>query len=185
MPVNAIYTIISSSDAPAMFQIARIARLAIASPALILDVLEGLRAKDIRIAMYCAEALAKISRSKPTLLTGYETEILACLKTSNRSEVRGPLTLVVPRLALNNALKRNAIRLMFECLNDDSRVLRERVYTALTEVSTKDVSTLDKIVPLLSSRLEVADQVERAKARKLLATIALSGATGSSSRPRC
>ena len=129
------------------------------------------------MAMYCAEALAKISRSKPTLLIGYETEILACLTTSNRSEVRGPLALVVPRLALNSALKKNAIRLMFDCLDDDSRVLRERVYTALAEVSTEDISVLDKIVPLLSSRLGVADQVERAKARKLLATIALSGAS--------
>ncbi|MES2963479.1 MAG: hypothetical protein V4760_06285 [Bdellovibrionota bacterium] len=174
MSPNSIHTIMSTSSDPSLFQIARIVRLTIASPALILDVLEGLRSKEIKVAMYCAEALEKISRAKAQLLSGYETEILVNLSVSTWSEVRGPLALIVPRLTLTDALKNNAIKVLFDFLNDESTILRERVYSALAQVSATDVGVMEKMVPLLTSRLALSDQAERIKAKNLLALISAS-----------
>ncbi len=177
MSDNSVFTILSTTDQPSLFQIARLARLTVASPALLLDVLDGLRAGELRIAMYCAEAVEKISRMKVGILTGYETEILTNFAMSGFTEVKGPLALVVPRLNLSDALKRNAVSLMFDCLTDDSSVMRERVFMALTQVSQTDVTVMDRIVPLLNSRVENGDRGEKARARDLLSK--LSGRAGS------
>lgn len=171
MSAETLFKIITTSPDPALLLIARLTRIALGNPAFVLDILDGVRSKDPKIAMYCAEAVEKISRSKVALLSGYETEILSHFAVSTRPEIRAPLALVVPRLELNTSLKTSAVTLMFEYLKDDSAILRERVYLALAQVGRGDRQVADQIVPLLQSRLDASDSSERIRAKDLLSKL--------------
>jgi hypothetical protein len=171
MSIDTIYNLVSKSQDHGLFVIARIARLSIRNPAFVLDVLDGLRSKDTRIAMFCADAIEKISRTHATLLTGYETEILTHLAVATWAEVRAPLARVVPRLTLDSAMKKRAIEVLFEYLKDDSWVLKDRVYGALAEVGKTDPAIAERMRPALEERIEASDLGERVRARKLLAVL--------------
>lgn len=171
MSVTTLFNILSKSEEPGLLLVARITRLSIKSPSFVLDVLDGIRSKEARMSMYCADAIETISRTHAVLLAGYETEIITHLAVSTRAEVRAPLARVVPRLTLDPPMKKRAIDVMFEYLKDDSGIVRERVYNALAEVGLGDARVVEKIVPLLRERLEVSDLSERIRAKKLLSVL--------------
>lgn len=126
---------------------------------------------DPVVRMRAADAVEKISRSKPALLVPFKAELLGLLRQEQQQEVRWHLAAMVPRLPLTGAEHREAAAIFRDYLNDRSSIVRTFALQALYDLSQQEPSLRESTIDLLHAALQSGTAAMKVRARKLLTLI--------------
>ncbi len=81
----------------------------------------------------------------------------------------GTLPSLIPRLRLDARERRFAVALLFDYLEDDSKIVKTNAMQALAELAAGDASLRQKVIPVLEQLTATGSPAMRARGRKLLA----------------
>jgi hypothetical protein len=148
----------------------RVVALVLKNPTLFGDVIGGFTHDDPVIRMRCADVAEKISVGHPEWLKPHKDALLSFACQVQEKEVRWHLAQMLPRLQLSAIQRRRAIALLFEYLNDQSRIVKTFSMQALFEMSEGDSKLRARAIPILQEAVKNGSPAARSRAKKLLKT---------------
>jgi hypothetical protein len=146
----------------------RVVALVLKKPALFGDVIGGLTHDDPVIRMRCADVAEKVSVTHAEWLERHKQALLSCASTVLEKEVRWHMAQMLPRLQLSAVEKRRAAALLFEYLDDPSRIVKTFSMQALFQMSEGDTKLRARVIPILRDAVRNGSPAERSRAKKLL-----------------
>lgn len=126
---------------------------------------------DPVIAMRAADAVEKVTRTRPDLLVPYKHRILIETAAIGQKEVRWHTAMLIPRLPLNGDERRQAVEILFRFLEDDSRIVKTEAMQALAELAQQDAELVPKILPVIRRLTETGSPAMKSRGRKLLSRL--------------
>jgi hypothetical protein len=148
----------------------RVVALVLERPALFGDVIGGLTHDDPLIRMRCADVAEKVSVAHPEWLQPHKQALLTFASTVQEKEVRWHMAQIFPRLQLSAAERRKAVALLFEYLDDPSRIVKTFSMQALFQMSEGDSKLRARVISLLRDAVRNGSPAARSRAKKLLET---------------
>ena len=148
-----------------------VAREALHSPALVEQLVAALDDQRIVVPHRASNALKKIQRTNPALLTPFSKTILRKALETKHLHTRWNLTILIGELPLRGRDRSLAIDLMFEALSSRSALERVFALQALANFAHNDAALCKRIQPVLEKSLTDPSASIRARARKLLKEI--------------
>jgi hypothetical protein len=148
----------------------RIVALILKTPALLDDVVAGFSHDDPVIRMRCADVAEKISVVYPEWLQPHKDALLSFASQVQEKEVRWHMAQMLPRLQLSAVERRRIVALLFEYLDDTSRIVKTWSMQALFEMSEGDSKLRSRVMPILREAVRNGSAAERSRAKKLLTT---------------
>ena len=145
-----------------------IAREALRNHALIKQLINALDDERTVVPHRAANALKKIQRTDPKLITPFAKQLLQHALSTEHIRTRWNLTIILGELPLRGRDKSLAVDLMFETLSSRSALQRAFALTALTNYAHNDPSLRKRVQPILHRALTGPSAAIRARARKLL-----------------
>lgn len=127
---------------------------------------------DPIVRMRAADAAEKISVHRPGLLAPFKAELLGLLIEAEQQELRWHLALMIPRLTLTKKERQRAADGLRRYLVDRSSIVKTFALQGLTELAVVDRSLLSEVRQTLEAAERAGTPAMRARARKLLKTIA-------------
>ena len=127
---------------------------------------------DPVVRMRAADAAEKISAQKPNLLSPFKAELLGLLLEAEQRELRWHLALLIPRLTLTKKERHRAAEGLRRYLEDRSSIVKTFALQGLTELAAVDRSLLPEVREILEAAERAGTPAMRARARKLLKTLA-------------
>jgi hypothetical protein len=115
-----------------------------------------------------ADAVEKITRSRPELLRPWKKDFLKLLAAVEQKEVRWHLAQIVPRLALTGKERRQAFERLVAFLDDDSRIVQAFALQGLADIAAIDPSYRPRAARIVERLAASGIAAVRARARKLL-----------------
>ena len=146
----------------------RVGDLASAAAQLLLAI-EG---DDPVVRLRAADALEKASAKSPSILEPLKGDLLRLLKDHPQMEVRWHLIQMTPRLCLGQRERQEAVELLMGHLGDKSAIVRADALSALTEFARRDGDLRAQWEPALNRFTHDGAAAVRARARKLMRTLA-------------
>jgi hypothetical protein len=147
-----------------------VAALVLKTPALLGDVIGGFTHEDPLIRMRCADVAEKVSVVHPEWLQPHKEALLSLASMVQEKEVRWHMALMLPRLQLSAVERRKAVALLFEYLDDQSRIVKTWSMQALFQLSEGDPKLRARVTPILRDAVRNGSPAERSRAKKLLKT---------------
>ena len=127
---------------------------------------------DPVVRMRAADAAEKISLRRPSLLAPFKAELLGLLFEAEQQELRWHLALMIPRLALTKKERQRAAEGLRRYLEDRSSIVKTFALQGLTELAAVERSLLPEVREILAEAERAGTPAMRARARKLLKTLA-------------
>ena len=141
------------------------------TPALFTDVVRGFTDADPLIRMRCADVAEKVSAVHPEWLQKHKPALLLFVSTVQEKEVRWHMAQMLPRLKFSPGERRSVVALLFEYLEDSSRIVNTWSMQALFEMSETDGELRARVLPILRDAVRNGSPAARSRARKLLKEI--------------
>lgn len=132
---------------------------------------QGLFVEDELVRMRAADALEKISARRPEWLQPYTEMLLYQVASQGQQEVRWHVAQLIPRLRLDARERQFAVALLFDYLEDDSKIVKTNAMQALAELAAGDGRLRQKVIPVLEQLTATGSPAMRARGRKLLAEL--------------
>jgi hypothetical protein len=148
----------------------RIVTLILKTPALFEDVVAGFSHHNPVIRMRCADVAEKVSAAHPEWLQPHKEALLSFASTVQEKEVRWHMAQMFPRLQLSAMERRRAVALLFEYLDDQSRIVKTFSMQALFQMSEGDSKLRARVIPILRDAVRKGSPAARSRAKKLLTT---------------
>lgn len=145
-----------------------IAREAFRNHALVKQLVHALSDERPVVPHRASNALKKIQRSKPELLTPFAKQLLQHALSTEHMHTRWNLTIILGELPLRGRDKALAIDLMFEALTSHSALQRVFALQALANYAHDDPTLRKRVQPILQQALTDPSAAIRARTRKLL-----------------
>ncbi len=123
---------------------------------------------DAGVRMRASDAVEKLTREKPELLSSYKDNLLKYASQANQQEVRWHLAQVLPRLELTERDRGLLFDIMSSYLNDNSRIVVTFSMQALADIAQQDASYLPKVVPIIKKLNKTGTPAMISRSRKLL-----------------
>lgn len=162
---------LAGGDRRSIGQSDRVVRDVLARPSLLATVIAGLSHADVLVRMRCADAAEKVTRRHLEWLQPHKAALLALAATTAEQELRWHLAQMLPRLKLEPAETRLAIKRMFEYLNDDSKIVKTFAMQALADFAARDPVLREKVLPLLGTLARTGSPAMRSRGRRLVARL--------------
>ena len=118
--------------------------------------------------MRAADAIEKITITRPDLLAPYKRKILTLAARETQIEVRWHIALLLPRLPLTARERAAAIDVLFDYLRDRSSIVKTHAMQGLADLVLKHPELKSQIVPVIAELTEIGTAAMRARGRKLL-----------------
>jgi hypothetical protein len=134
--------------------------------------IEGLFDLDPLIRMRAVEAVEKISATRPALLRPYRRLLIDCAASSEQKEVRWHMAQICPRLILNAVERHVLMSIMFEYLNDPSRIVKTFAMQAMMDLAMQDKSLLPDVKRYVEKLTATGSPALRSRGLHLLQKIA-------------
>jgi len=131
-------------------------------------VVDGMTVDDPVVRMRAADAVEKASRAQPDLLQPHKKTILTNVATVVQSEVRWHLVQLIPRLRLTANERKQAIALLWSCLECRSKIVQVNAMQALADLAVQDGRLRKIVIERLRSLAVEGGPAVRARARNLL-----------------
>lgn len=112
-------------------------------------VIDGLAHEDPIVRMRCADVAEKVSRQRREWLQPFKERLIAIGSGSEQHEVRWHIAQMLHRLNLAKSEKNAVVALLFDYLQDDSRIVKTCAMTALADMSADDPELRGRVVPIL------------------------------------
>lgn len=140
---------------------------ALARPALVPVLVEGLFADDAVVRMRAADALEKVSRTRGDKLEPFADCFIDEVARSREAALGWNLALVLPRLALDAARRRRAIAVLMRLVAARNGLVRVGALQALADFAVTDATLAQRLIPILADAAGTGTAAVRARARKL------------------
>ncbi len=137
-------------------------------PALFGDLFAGLLDADRVVRMRAADAVEKVTRTRPKLLQPWKRALLDSLSTSEDKELRWHLAQMLPRLRLTPSERGQAVDILTSYLKDKSSIVRTFSMQALVDLAARDERILGQVTPLIEQLTQTGTPAMRSRGRKLL-----------------
>jgi hypothetical protein len=149
-----------------------VAALVLREPRRFSELIGFLWSDDPVVRMRAVDAAEKISVQKPGLLAPFKAELLGLLLEAGQQELCWHLALMIPRLALTKKERQRAAEGLRRYLEDRSSIVKTFALQGLTELAAVDRSLLPEVREILAEAERAGTPAMRARARKLLKTLA-------------
>ena len=133
--------------------------------------IEGLSHEDDVVRMRCADVAEKVSNKHPEWLHPFKQQLIDIASRSDQQEVRWHLAQIFPRLDLSKSEKQVAIAILFDYLEDKSRIVKTFSMTALAAFALDDVGLRKTLIPVLEKNIATGSPAMKSRGRKLLARL--------------
>lgn len=141
----------------------------LADPAKLVAIIAGLSAADPVVRMRCADVAEKVSAAHPEWLQPHGKTLIDLAARATQQELRWHLAQMLPRLTLSVAEHRVAVKVMFDYLNDPSKIVKTFAMQALADFAQHDRSLRRRLPRVLVNILQSGSPAMQARARRLLA----------------
>jgi hypothetical protein len=137
-------------------------------PALFGALVDGLREENPALRMRAADAIEKISRSRPDLLASRKRDFLASAATTTQKEVRWHLAQMLPRLPLTASERRRVFEQFISWLDDDSRIVKTFAMQGLVDLAVQDGRYRPRVLAIVRKLVTSGFPSVRSRAKMLL-----------------
>jgi len=170
--VNAVAVALIGGDRRSLGGANAVARSIVADPIRFADAVAAMLVDDPVVRMRAADAVEKASRANPALLVPHTRQILHRAARIDQPEVRWHVAQIIPRLALTARETTRATAILFEYLEDESRIVRTCAMQALADLALRAPALRRRVLPVLRRLTDTGTPAMRARGRKLLAVLA-------------
>jgi hypothetical protein len=132
------------------------------------QLLECLWDEDPGVAMRAADALEKLSRNHPSLLSSWKAPLLGLLAQATENKLRWSLAATIPRLELTIPECRRVARTLQSWLEDASSIVKTCALQGLADLTSQDPSLQPVVLDLLRIHSRSGTPAMRARGRMLL-----------------
>jgi oligoendopeptidase F len=137
-------------------------------PSLFEALFTGLRSVDPVLRARSADAIEKITRERPELLSKHKSEIITLLKSDTQQEVCWHMAQVVPRVRLTPREEKEVVSTLKNYLTHKSRIARASALEALLDLAEKNKKILKEVANIIRLQSETGSPALKSRARKLL-----------------
>ncbi len=124
---------------------------------------------DPVVRMRAADALEKLTASRPCSLRRFTTRLLRLAGSAEQQELRWHLAQIMPRLRLTARQRVGCVRTLRKYLEDRSSIVRTCALHALAELAKNSASLCLQVDQLLKEAIRTGTPAMRARARRILA----------------
>jgi hypothetical protein len=132
------------------------------------QLLECLWDEDPGVAMRAADALEKLSRNHPSLLSSWKAPLLGLLAQATQNKLRWSLAATIPRLELTIPECRRVAWTLQSWLEDTSSIVKTCALQGLADLTSLDPSLQPVVLDLLRIHSRSGTPAMRARGRMLL-----------------
>ena len=137
-------------------------------PKLFRLVFDAMLHDDSVVRMRAADTIEKVTVVRPDLLQGYKRKLLSEVAALDQPEVRWHVALMLPRLRLTPKEQNHAVAILFDYLEDDSRIVKTLTMQGLADFAMQDERLRARVVPILEHLTATGSAAMRSRGRKLL-----------------
>ena len=159
---------LTGGDRRSIGNVADVIRDVNAKPALFEVLLDGLAVDDPLVRMRSADAIEKISVHQPELLQPFKKLIICLAGQTCQQEVRWHVAQIIPRLALTTREKSRVVDILFDYLDDDSKIVITFSLQALSDLAMEDNRLRPRVVKVLKEFTASGSPAIKNRGRKLL-----------------
>lgn len=163
-----ILSVLAGGDRRSISQVSSVVPVVLANPAQLTLLLEGMEGGDEVLRMRCADAAEKISVRRPDLFKPFRSRLLQLAQESSQQELRWHIAQMLPRIGLESSQREIAIAVLFDYLEDKSRIVTTSSMSSLVEFARDDLLLTQKLTPILKAFLTSGSAAERSRARRLI-----------------
>jgi hypothetical protein len=137
-------------------------------PDLFKQLVKGLFEEDPVVSMRAADAMEKISLDNPEWLQPYKPELIQLAKISQQQELRWHLAQMIPRLKLTPIETAALTEILFDYLNDKSKIVVTFAMQALADFALKGAITSNSVIRAIEKRTQTGSPAIQSRGKKLL-----------------
>lgn len=137
-------------------------------PSLISDLIGCLFEEGANVRLRAADALEKVSRTRPALLQKFVVLLLCLLEEAAQPELRWHLAVILPRLRLNGEERQRTVRALQGCLTAESSLVKTFALQGLADVAVQDSAVVPFVLDSLKAAERAGTPAMKARSRKLL-----------------
>jgi HEAT repeat protein len=145
-----------------------VAEEVINNPDLFDDLFKGINNEDPVVRMRTADAVEKVTKRHPEYLIPHKTVLLRQAAGLRQQEVRWHVAQLLPRLILDENEKSKAGEILFEYLEDQSRIVQTNALQALADLAMRDVVLLPRVMDIVERLSQAGSAAVKNRALKLL-----------------
>ena len=168
MPRKNITTLLAGGDRRSIGRSDHVAAIVLGKPELFPELITGLWSKDPVIRMRTADAVEKVTRTKPELLTPYKKELLGLMAEAKDAELRWHLAAMVPRLPLNSKERQRVASTLELYLADRSSIVKTFALQGLADLAPSEPAMGAAVIEILREAARNGTPAMKARSRKLL-----------------
>jgi hypothetical protein len=146
----------------------QILNVVLSEPKRFAELLECLWDEDPIVRMRAADAVEKVTVTRPELLKPHKQELLGLLAEAEQIELRWHLALMVPRLALTSAERQRAAESLRRYMEDRSSIVKTFALQGLADLALQNANLRELAKQALEEGLRTGTAAMKARARKLL-----------------
>lgn len=141
------------------------------NPALIEVLFQGLESTDPVLRMRCADAIEKVTRRRPELLSPFKPTILLQLSQIEQREVRWHVAPLLARLSLTADEELTVVELLLAYTHDRSSIVKTMSMQALADLARRNPRLLPKVAKQIEELTAIGTPAMRARGRRLLKSL--------------
>lgn len=137
-------------------------------PDLFEEFFSGLYADEPIIRMMASDAIEKVTQTRPELLTGYVSKVIAILATAQQQEVCWHMAQIAPRLQYSAEEEKEIVASLKEYLSHKSKIVQVSAMEALAIFAERNTSMLAEVINILDAHQKTGSPAVRSRGKKLL-----------------
>lgn len=141
------------------------------NPALIKVLFQGIETANPVLRMRCADAIEKITATRPELLVPFKQRILNRLAKIEQQEVRWHVAPMLARLPLTSGEENIVVKLLLAYTNDHSSIVKTMAMQALADIALRSPRLLAEIRQHIEELAVIGTPAMKARGRKLLRSL--------------
>ena len=128
----------------------------------------GLFEHDPVVRMRAADAMEKISLDDPALLQPFKRQLIQLAKESQQQELRWHLAQMIPRLNLTPRETDALTEILFDYLDDKSKIVVTFAMQALADFALKEAIPPDGVIRAIEKLTQTGSPAIQSRGKKLL-----------------
>ncbi len=163
-----ILTKLAGGDLRSIGNVNSVVREVLNNPSLFKDVFNGLSNNDPVIKMRSADAIEKITSKHPEYLHPFKKRLICQIAKIEQQEVRWHLAQIFPRLRITPKEKGEVVRILFDYLEDKSKIVKTFSMQALSDLAEKDIVLRSRVINSLKKLIKTGSPAMKSRGKKLL-----------------
>ncbi len=140
----------------------------LADPGLFDTLFRGILAADPIVRMRAADAVEKISATRPEYLWPYKRMLVEQVAGIEQQEVRWHVAQMLPRLDWSQEEQAAIVEILMGYLDDESKIVKTFTMQALADFAARDANLRPRVIELLKELVQTGSPAMKSRGRKLV-----------------